>query len=69
MLYNERSHPHTVNDIHIVVFIDNKSAYVQEMAWCRTGNKPLPELMLSSVMLYCGVIRPQLTSVYGGEVT
>ena len=31
----------------MVVFIDDKSAYVQVMAWCRTDNKPLPELMLA----------------------
>ena len=27
--------------------IDNKSALVQEMAWCQTGDKPLPEPMLA----------------------
>ena len=27
--------------------IDNKSALVQVMAWCRTGGKPLSELMLT----------------------
>ena len=27
--------------------IDNKPALVQVMAWHRTGNKPLPELMLT----------------------
>ena len=27
--------------------IDNKSALVQVMAWCWTGNKPLPESMLT----------------------
>ena len=27
--------------------IDNKSASVQVMAWHRTGNKPLPEPMLT----------------------
>ena len=27
--------------------IDNKATLVQVMAWCRTGNKPLPELMLT----------------------
>ena len=26
---------------------DNKSALVQVMAWCQTGNKPLPEPMLT----------------------
>ena len=26
--------------------IDNKPAYFQVMAWRRTGNKPLPEIML-----------------------
>ena len=29
--------------------IDNKSALVQAMAWCRSGDKPLPEPMLTSV--------------------
>ena len=27
--------------------IDNKVALVQVMAWCRTGDKPLPEPMLT----------------------
>ena len=27
--------------------IDNKSALVQVVAWRRTGDKPLPELMLT----------------------
>ena len=27
--------------------IDNKSALVQVMAWCRTGDKQLPEPMLT----------------------
>ena len=27
--------------------IDNKSAFVQVMAWRRTGDKPLPEQMLT----------------------
>ena len=27
--------------------IDNKPALVQAMAWCRTGDKPLPEPMLA----------------------
>ena len=27
--------------------IDNKSVLVQEMAWCRTGDNPLPEPMLT----------------------
>ena len=26
---------------------DNKSAYVEVMAWCRTGDNPLPEQMLT----------------------
>ena len=26
--------------------IDNKTALVQVMAWCQTGDKPLPEAML-----------------------
>ena len=27
--------------------IDNKPAMVHVMAWCRTGNKPLPEPMMT----------------------
>ena len=27
--------------------VDNKSALVQVMAWCQTGNKPLPEAMMT----------------------
>ena len=27
--------------------IDNEPALVQVMAWCRTGDKPLPEAMLT----------------------
>ena len=27
--------------------IDNKPALVHVMAWCRTGNKPLPEPMMT----------------------
>ena len=26
--------------------VDNKPALVQVMAWCQTGNKPLPEPMM-----------------------
>ena len=29
--------------------IDNKSALVQVIAWCQTGNKPLPEPMLTQL--------------------
>ena len=27
--------------------IGNKPALIQVMAWCRTGNKPLPETMMT----------------------
>ena len=27
--------------------IDNKTALVQEMAWCQAGDKPLPEPMIT----------------------
>ena len=30
--------------------IDNKSALVQVMAWCRTGDKPLPEPMMTRII-------------------
>ena len=29
--------------------IDNESALIQVMAWYRTGNKPLPEQMLTQL--------------------
>ena len=29
--------------------IDNKSPFVRVMAWCRTGDKPLPEPMMTQV--------------------
>ena len=32
--------------------IDNKSTLVQVMAWCRTGDKPLPEPMLPSSLTH-----------------
>ena len=31
--------------------IDNKSALVQVMAWHRTGNKPIPEQMLTQIIV------------------
>ena len=35
--------------------IDNKSTLVQVMAWCRTGDKPLPKPMLPSSLTHiCG---------------
>ena len=42
------------NSTEVESLIQNKSALVQVMAWCRTGDKPLPEPMLSS----------SLTSIY-----
>ena len=30
--------------------IDNTSALVQVMAWCRTGDKPLPEAILTQLI-------------------
>ena len=32
--------------------IDNKSALVQVMAWCPTGDKPLPEPLLTSSLMH-----------------
>ena len=40
--------------------IDNTLAFVQEMAWCRTGDKPLSELMMT---------RPQGSTIRVGNVT
>ena len=30
--------------------IDNKAALFQVMAWCRTGDKPLPEAMMTQLI-------------------
>ena len=38
---------------------DNMSAFVQMMAWRLTGDKPLPEPMLTKMSEPYGVIRPQ----------
>ena len=38
--------------------VDDKSALVQVMAWCRRGNKPLPDRMPKSMTSY-GITRPQ----------
>ena len=35
--------------------IDNKAALVQVMAWRRTGDKPLPEPMLTLFTHICGI--------------
>ena len=37
--------------------IDNKPALVQVMAWRRTGDNPLPELMLTSLLTHICDIR------------
>ena len=34
---------------------DNKPALVQVMAWCRIGNKPLPELMQTHWCIYAAL--------------
>ena len=43
--------------------IDNKSTLVQVMAWHQTGDKPLPELMLLSLLMhiYVALGRDELT--------
>ena len=42
--------------------IDNKPALVQVMAWCRIGNKPLPEPMLVQfTTLICGTRGDEFT--------
>ena len=35
--------------------IDNKPALVQVMAWCRTGDKPLPEPMMTHWRIYAAL--------------
>ena len=37
--------------------VDNKSALVRIMAWCRTGDKTLPEPMLTNSMMPYGVTK------------
>ena len=41
--------------------VDNKQALVQEKAWCQTGDKPLPESMLTqftdAYMRHWGTVR------------
>ena len=39
--------------------IDNKSILVQVMAWCRTGDKPLPEPMWIGCLSPHAITRPQ----------
>ena len=39
--------------------IDNIPALVQIMAWCRSGDKPLSEPMMDSLMTHICVTRPQ----------
>ena len=34
------------------VQIDNKASLDQVMAWCQTGNKPLPERMMAQINIY-----------------
>ena len=33
--------------------IDNKQVFVQAMTWCRIGDKPLPELMMTQYTAEC----------------
>ena len=43
-----------------IIYYNNKLALVQVMAWCWTGDKPLPALMLTQTMIPCSVTRPQI---------
>ena len=42
--------------------IENKSTLVQVMAWCQTGTKPLPELMLTMLTPYGIIIQLHVKS-------
>ena len=49
--------------------VDNKLVLFQVIAWCRTGDKPLPELMLT-MMFYYAILRYQVTVLtHWGRVT
>ena len=39
--------------------IDNKTALVQVMVWCRTGDKPLTEPMMVSLLMHICITRSQ----------
>ena len=39
--------------------VNNISVLVQIMAWCRSGNKRLPELMMASLLTHICVTRPR----------
>ena len=45
--------------------IDNKSALVQVMAWCWTGNKPLPETIVRRQVITCTNANPVHPHIYG----
>ena len=42
--------PHQGQNAQMVHSIDQMSSLVQVMAWRRTGDKPLPELMLTQLI-------------------
>ena len=49
--------------------IDNKSASVQVMAWCRTGEKPLPEPMLTQFTdAYMGHLGRWVDSIFSRQL-
>ena len=48
--------------------IDSKSALVQVMAWCQSGTKPLPELMVIQFFnIYASLDWNELWSVHTAQ--
>ena len=48
--------------------IDNNLALVQIMAWCRSGDKPLSEPMMVSLLTHICVTRPQCVNWFCDEL-
>ena len=47
--------------------INNNPALVQIMAWCRSGDKPLSEPMMNSLLTHKCVTRPKWVNGSGGK--
>ena len=44
--------------------IDNKPGLIQVMAWRQTGDKPLPEPMMASLLMHICITQPQCSGTY-----
>ena len=47
--------------------IDNIRALVHIMCWNRSGDKPLPEIMMVSLLMHICITRPQIVKPYSAE--